>query len=142
MNDKVIPILPERACGECTACCEGWLSGEAHGHEFQPGQPCFYLQKGCGIYETRPEEPCKTYKCVWLKEDTLPLWMRPDKSKAIVTERDIEGIKYWDVSECGETLKSEVLSWLVMHTIDKQANLQYRINSGAFKIGQADFLAQ
>jgi hypothetical protein len=98
------------------------------------------LQGGCGIYETRPEEPCKSYKCVWLKENTLPLWMRPDKSKAIVTEREVEGIKYWDVSECGETLKSEVLSWLVMNTIEHQRNLQYRINSGAFKIGQQDFL--
>jgi hypothetical protein len=77
---------------------------------------------------------------VWLAQDALPMWMRPDKSKAIVTERDVDGIKYWDVSECGETLKSEVLSWLVMYTIGHQSNLQYRINSGAFKIGQQDFL--
>jgi hypothetical protein len=68
------------------------------------------------------------------------MWMRPNISGAIVTEREVEGIKYWDVSECGETLKSEVLSWLVMYTIDHQSNLQYRINSGAFKIGQQDFL--
>ena len=118
------------------------MTGEANGHTFQPGRPCFYLQGNCSIYATRPEDPCQTYKCVWLKEDTLPMWMRPDKSKAIVTERDVEGIKYWDVSECGETLKSEVLSWLVMYTIDNQSNLQYRINGGTFKIGQADFLEQ
>jgi len=66
--------------------------------------------------------------------------MRPDKSKAIVTEREIEGIKYWDVSECGQTLSSEVLSYLVMWAIDNQTNLQYRINNGPFKIGQKDFL--
>lgn len=140
MTDKVIPIMPERSCGECTACCEGWLTGEAHGHSFQPGRPCFYLQNNCGIYETRPENPCQTYKCVWLADSSLPLWMRPDKSKAIVTEREIEGIKYWDVSECGQTLSSEVLSYLVMWAIDNQTNLQYRINNGPFKIGQKDFL--
>jgi len=140
MTDKVIPIIPERACGDCTACCEGWLTGEAHGHTFQPGRPCFYLQDGCGIYETRPENPCQTYKCVWLKEDTLPLWMRPDKSKAIVTEREVEGIKYWDVSECGETISADMLSWLIMYTIDNQTNLQWRVKSGPLKIGQKDFL--
>jgi hypothetical protein len=66
--------------------------------------------------------------------------MRPDKSKAVVTEREVEGVKYWDVSECGTTLSSEVLSWLVMYTIDNATNLQYRINGGTFKIGQKDFL--
>lgn len=68
--------------------------------------------------------------------------MRPDRSKAIVTERDVEGVKYWDVSECGETLSSEVLSWLVMYTIDNQKNLQWRVKSGALKIGQPEFLAE
>jgi hypothetical protein len=77
---------------------------------------------------------------VWLKEDTLPLWMRPDKSKAIVTEREVEGIKYWDVSECGETISADMLSWLVMYTIDNQTNLQWRVKSGPLKIGQKDFL--
>lgn len=142
MTNKVIPILPVRSCGECTACCEGWLTGEAYGHTFQQGRPCFYLQNNCGIYETRPEEPCQTYKCVWLKEDTLPLWMRPDKSKVIVTEREVEGIGYWDASECGETLTSDVLSWLIMHTIDNQINFQWRVKNGACKIGQPDFLEQ
>jgi len=68
--------------------------------------------------------------------------MRPDRSGAIVTEREVEGIKYWDVSECGETLTSEMLSWLIMYTIDNQANLQWRVKSGALKIGQPDFLEQ
>jgi len=66
--------------------------------------------------------------------------MRPDKSGAIVTEREVEGIKYWDVSECGETLTAEMLSWLIMYTIDNQTNLQWRVKSGALKIGQPDFL--
>jgi hypothetical protein len=79
---------------------------------------------------------------VWLKEDTLPMWMRPNISGAIVTEREVEGIKYWDVSECGETLSAEMLSWLIMYTIDNQTNLQWRVKSGPLKIGQADFLEQ
>jgi hypothetical protein len=135
-----IPILPERSCGECSECCKGWLSGEAHGEVFHPGKPCFFLQGTCGIYEHRPESPCKTYKCVWLSEPTLPLWMRPDKVKSIVTEREVDGIKFWDVVECGETLKAEVLSWLVVWALREEGNLQYRINGGPHKIGQQDFL--
>jgi hypothetical protein len=66
--------------------------------------------------------------------------MRPDKSKAIVTEREVEGIKYWDVSECDETISADMLSWLIMYTIDNQTNLQWRVKSGPLKIGQKDFL--
>jgi hypothetical protein len=77
-----------------------------------------------------------------LAHDILPLWMRPDKSKIIVTERETNGVKYWDVSECGETLTAQSLSWLVLYTIDNSTNLQYRINGGAVKIGQPDFLAE
>jgi hypothetical protein len=68
--------------------------------------------------------------------------MRPDKSGAIVTEREVEGIQSWEVSECGDTLTAEVLSWLIMYTIDNQSNLQWRVKSGPLKIGQADFLEQ
>jgi len=137
-----IPIVPERTCGECTACCEGWLTGSAYDHPFQPGRPCFYLQKGCSIYADRPADPCQGYKCVWLAHDTLPMWMRPDKSKIIVTERETNGVKYWDVSECGTTMSAESLSWLVLYTIDNSTNIQYRINGGSVKIGQPDFLLE
>jgi hypothetical protein len=35
-----------------------------------------------------------------------------------------------------------MLSWLIMYTIDNQTNLQWRVKSGALKIGQPDFLEQ
>lgn len=135
-----IPIVPERACGECAECCKGWLTGEAHGHLFHPGKPCFFLNGTCGIYEARPESPCKGYRCVWLASNDLPLWMRPDQSKAIVTEREVNGIKFWDVVECGQTLSAEVLSWLVVWVLENDANLQYRIKGGPHKIGRPKFL--
>jgi hypothetical protein len=30
-EDMIIPIIQERQCGECTACCEGYVTGSAHG---------------------------------------------------------------------------------------------------------------
>ena len=60
--------------------------------------------------------------------------------KAIVTEREVNDLKYWDLVECGQTLSSEVLSWLVVWALREEGNLQYRINGGPHKIGQQEFL--
>lgn len=140
MTDRVIPIVAQRSCGSCAECCKGWLSGVAYEQVFHPGKPCFFLQDTCGIYESRPEDPCKSYKCAWLSKDEFPLWMRPDKSKSIVTERTVDGIQYFDVVECGQKMDSETLSWLFIWALEKGANLQYRINGGPHKIGSQEFL--
>lgn len=53
-----------RSCGACSACC--FVLG------VQPlNKPAFQrcahaCEKGCGIYETRPE-PCRLYRCGWLE---------------------------------------------------------------------------
>lgn len=79
-----------RECNGCTACCEGWLSGEAHGHYFQPGRPChFKCEGGCSIYEKRPENPCKTFICEWLVNPELPEWMKPSVSKVITMKKNM-----------------------------------------------------
>ena len=46
----------QRACGTCTACCDGWVAGVIEGHEMKPGRPCYFRGEGCcTIYERRPE---------------------------------------------------------------------------------------
>jgi hypothetical protein len=33
------------------------------------GVPCHFKKNGgCGIYKDRPKNPCKQYKCEWLKD--------------------------------------------------------------------------
>ena len=34
-HGAVIPVaaIPARQCGECTACCDGWVAGVIEGHE-------------------------------------------------------------------------------------------------------------
>lgn len=90
--------------------------------------------------EARPKDPCDTYKCAWLTSDTMPLWMRPDKSKVIVTERSVDEIPYWDVVECGQKLDSEPLSWMLLWALETSGNLQYRIHNAAHKIGSTEFI--
>jgi len=49
----MIPIAhAERTCGGCTACCDGWLTGNILGHELAPGKPCHFRgDGGCTIYD-------------------------------------------------------------------------------------------
>lgn len=129
-----------RTCDGCSECCKGWLNGSAMGHNFYPGKPCYFLQKTCSIYENRPIDPCKTYKCHWLDSDDLPMWMRPDLSNALVTRRNIENIEYYEILECGQKMDSSVLSWFIVWAFNNGKNLRYQIDGGFTKIGSEEFM--
>ena len=82
-SSDVIAAESSRSCGECTACCEGWLSAE--NLDMRPGKACGQLTaRGCGAYETRPDEPCRRFFCVWLRLPSFPEELRPDRCGAIV----------------------------------------------------------
>jgi uncharacterized cysteine cluster protein YcgN (CxxCxxCC family) len=121
-----------RSCDGCTKCCEGWLHGEAHKHFFWPGRPChFKSQKGCSIYQNRPDNPCKSFKCEWLMNEVVPVWMKPDQINAIIVVRQENDKIFWEVSEAGSKLDSKVLSWLFMLFHEgKIPNLRYQIEGG------------
>ena len=77
----------QRSCQPCTACCEGHLElGEALQADGKSSACKHCASSGCGIYESRPVEPCQQFECLWLVTDSpLPDWMRPNDSRAIVT---------------------------------------------------------
>lgn len=78
--------MKQRECGDCTACCEGWLSGEIEGQRMRPGEPCQHCTaSGCAIYERRPVKPCREFVCGWLMQASpLDGDMRPDQCGAII----------------------------------------------------------
>ena len=133
-----------RSCESCTMCCQGWLHGIAHGYSFYPGKPCHFIcDKGCSIYENRPDEPCKSYKCAWLIDNYLPEWFRPDSSKVICTWRswNTNHPSYLAVNECGEKLDSKILSWLyIQHLNGFLPYFTYTINGGFTAVGDKQFL--
>jgi hypothetical protein len=131
----------KRTCDSCTECCKGWLHGSAYGHDFYRGKQCFFLLKNCTIYDNRPENPCKSYKCHWLASEDLPMWMRPDLSNVIVTKRQNNNIEYYEIIECGKKLDSSVLSWFIQWAFTTRKNLVYQIDGGYNKIGSKEFLA-
>lgn len=131
----------ERNCGTCTKCCEGWLSGEALGHNFDLGKPCHFVSvgNGCSVYAKRPKDPCVTFKCEWLNNYDLPEWFKPDQINAIVKIEHINNIHYWAVIEAGEILQSRVLSWLIQYSIRNQINLAWYIEGGINWLGSPEF---
>jgi len=132
--------MTERSCDSCAKCCEGWLHGEAYGHAFYKGRPCFFLNKTCSIYDTRPENPCRTFKCSWLAEDIFPHWMKPDLVNIIIVKREVENIIFYEVVEAGSTMDSKTLNWLVQWAINTGNNIVYQIQGGPNRFGSQEFL--
>jgi hypothetical protein len=132
--------MSERSCDGCAKCCEGWLSGEAYGHAFYKGRPCFFLTKTCSIYDKRPDNPCRTFKCSWLAEDIFPHWMKPDLVNIIITKRQVDNLYFYEIVEAGSTIESKTLNWLVQWAINTNNNIQYYIEGGSNKIGSQEFL--
>jgi len=104
----------KKSCGDCTKCCDGWLSGTVQGHPFGniggTRIPCnFVLQgSGCGIYEKRPKNPCRNFQCAWLKIPEVPEHLKPNLSNVIVTQR---GFAIYEITKAGETINSEAIDW-------------------------------
>ena len=102
-----------RNCGDCTACCEGWLSAEAL--DMHAGRACKHrCSSGCGIYEDRPENPCRVFRCGWLNE-TLPEKddFRPDQCGAILlTDRPMAGRHVLRAVPTGRSVPPETLDRL------------------------------
>lgn len=140
---KGIPIVQaDRTCDGCTACCEGWASGVAHGHMFYPGRKCHYVSDwGCTIYEDRPEQPCKTFKCLWLTDSRIPMWLKPNKTFALLVQENIKGISYVTIKEMGCKLDSSVLSWVVLAIQNKDmTNVRYELDGGWNFLGTKEFI--
>ncbi|EED35419.1 conserved hypothetical protein [Luminiphilus syltensis NOR5-1B] len=116
-----------RDCNGCTACCEGWLYDKSM--ELRPGSSCRHLKEnGCGIYETRPEKPCRTFRCAWLQQpEIFPEEMRPDRSGAIViTDRDWYEWKVIRAIPTGPEVPPETLEWLRQRAMEQKAPLIFK----------------
>lgn len=140
-----------RSCGECTACCEGWLSSKVVG--MSPGFACKHCTTaGCAIYEDRPEDPCKTFKCVWLSQSQpLDEGLRPDKSGAIVRYTAWKSWNVLAVVPVGQRVPQTTLmqvreaaedAGLPLIWSERADNYHEDDNRSRFAVGPEEFLAQ
>ena len=115
-----------RECGNCTACCEGWVPDKSL--NMYAGNPCKHCESsGCAIYEDRPEVPCRTFRCVWLDNVAeFPEDMRPDVSGVIVLGG--RPWKEWDVLRAvpvGAEIPPQTLERLRIYTQQKDIPLVF-----------------
>ena len=74
---------PMRTCGSCSLCCKVMEIKEL---KKPMNKWCSHCAKGggCSIYPTRPAE-CRTFDCLWLKDESFPDEFRPQRSKIVFT---------------------------------------------------------
>jgi len=78
------PVLADRACGDCTACCIA-LTVDTPDFSKPAGTPCRHLtSEGCGIHAVRPHI-CRTWFCAWRRVAAMPDNARPDRSGLLVS---------------------------------------------------------
>ena len=115
------PTVLGRSCEGCTKCCSGTLSAtieiqsRSTVHEMKPGTPCVFVQigKGCSVYDERPEEPCKTFRCQYLVDEMVPEEMKPSRSNIILTiEEVLPNVEYIIAHEAGGSLEGDNLKWV------------------------------
>lgn len=121
--------MQNRECGSCTACCEGWIGSVIM--DLRIGNPCKHCtQQGCGIYETRPENPCRTFKCAWLRESSpLPDHLKPNRSLAIVQlDKKWRGYRIIKALPVGARIPQETLDWLIAYAEELRRPLIFTEN--------------
>lgn len=117
-----LPIVSnKRECGTCTKCCEGWLPGNVRGHEMFSGKPCFFLTigigkpSGCSDYENRPEDPCRSYKCLWLLDEDIPDEFKPEKTGVILDLVDIKGFNVLRIVPAPNDPTLDMILWVMQY---------------------------
>jgi hypothetical protein len=128
--------MSNRSCGECTACCEGWLSSDVTG--MSPYRPCQHCTaRGCAIYENRPQDPCVKFVCGWLQPGSpMPEHLRPDRAGVIVMfDRKWHDWKTITAIATGEAIPEPTLEWLKAHAQNTRTPLlltEYILEDGRF----------
>lgn len=78
------PVLTDRTCGDCTACCTV-LTVDTPEFKKPAGTQCSHLgPRGCEIHAVRPHI-CRTWFCAWRRVADMPDDARPDRSGLLVS---------------------------------------------------------
>lgn len=148
---KVIQIAParpvpasseRRECGDCTACCDGWLKSTIYGHEMRPGVRCHFVKDGgCTIYETRPESPCRQFICGWVDEGSpFPEEFKPTKLGVIIVQTTWRGQPAYRLAYGGRDLNKAELEWMMKFSQQTNRPFFYEQHGQTLGYGPAAFL--
>jgi hypothetical protein len=129
-----------RQCGDCTACCDGWLRINVHGQDVYPGRPCQYSTgHSCRIYENRPEQ-CRKFICGWFEENSaLPENFRPDKIGVIFVKFTWRGLPIFVLTPAGRDPDGEVLEWMNKFSLETRRPFIYQSGGEWYAVGPPEF---
>jgi hypothetical protein len=130
-----------KSCEGCTKCCEGYLTAEVNGVQIG-GDGCSLVVKGvgCSVYETRPQDPCRSFECFWKASNIMPMEFKPSEVGVIISTPQIDGIPYLHLVEAGNKVPAEVLSWFLEWVFKNQLNAEWQIGDTWHVFGSRDFL--
>ena len=130
-----------RQCGECKACCQGWLAGSIRGHAMRPGVPCHFLdQTGCNIYAERPASPCRSFICGWLApESPFPEDFRPDGLGVVIVRIQWRDHPAYLLVSAGRDPDERLLAWMREFAIRTSHPFFYQQNGEKLAFGPAEF---
>jgi hypothetical protein len=130
-----------RACGECTACCDGWVAGVIEGHEMKPGTPCFFRgDKCCSIYERRPQHPCRDFVCGWLQPGSpFPEDFRPDRLGVMIIAMKWRGVDAYVLRSTLRDPDEKLLAWMREFSLRTQRPFFYEVAGERFGFGPPEF---
>jgi len=139
----VIPLAsaPARKCGECTACCDGWVAGVIEGYEMKPGTPCHFRgEKCCSIYERRPQHPCRNFVCGWLQPGSpFPDDFRPDQLGVMMIQMRWRGRDAYVMRSTGRDPDDKLLAWMRAFSERTGSPFFYEIEGERYGFGPAEF---
>ena len=118
------------------------MTTEVYGHSIYKGMPCQFVETnvGCSIYESRPEDPCENFNCIWKTDESVPLWMKPSLSNAIVKTQVVDGHLFVVLLPTGKPIDENVFSWFILWAVRKYVNVVWQNSSGSeFFIGTQEF---
>jgi hypothetical protein len=130
-----------RQCGECTACCDGWVTGIIEGHEMYPGNPCYFRgDKCCTIYERRPKYPCRDFLCGWLQPGSpFPEEFRPDRLGVMVITMKWRGREAYMLRSAGRDPDAKLIAWMREMSVRTGRPFFYEENGERLGFGPLEF---
>jgi hypothetical protein len=133
-----------RQCGECTACCDGWVVGVIEGHEMKPGQPCHFRgEHTCTIYERRPKHPCRNFVCGWLQPNSpFPEDFRPDRLGVMVIPMRWRGRDAFVLRSAGRDPDVKLNDCMQDFSLRTQSPFFYEIAGERFGFGPPEFQSE
>ena len=111
----------------------------------KPGSPCVFVQigKGCGVYDERPDDPCKTFRCQYLIDEMVPEEMKPSRSNIILTvEEVLPNVEYIIAHEAGGVLEGDNLKWVASLYDNYAVNASWKVDGKFYFQGDAIFTAK